>query len=159
MQLTTFTDYSLRVLMYVAIAPQGRRATVPAVAEAYGISRSHLTKVVHHLGRNGVLRNVRGRGGGLELARAAEAISIGQVVRAASAHQVLVECFDRASDGCVVTRGCRLRHALAVAAEAFYKTLDGYSLADIVANRDVLAGLLGTPVIVGQPIARQRRSR
>lgn len=142
MQLTTFTDYSLRVLMYVAVAPDGRRATVPAVATAYGISRSHLTKVVHHLGRIGVLRNVRGRGGGLELARPAAEISVGAVVRATSAGQALVECFDGANDSCAVTRGCRLRRALGLAAEAFYRTLDAYSLADIVENGDVLAVLL-----------------
>ena len=71
MRLTNFTDYCLRVLMYVAVRSPGRRATVAQIARDYGISRAHLTKVVHHLGATGVLRNVRGRNGGLELARPA----------------------------------------------------------------------------------------
>jgi Rrf2 family transcriptional regulator, nitric oxide-sensitive transcriptional repressor len=142
MQMTSFTDYCLRVLMYVAVAPAGKRATVADIATAFGISRSHLTKVVHRLGKTGALRNVQGRGGGLELARPAAEINVGAVVRSVDAGTVLVECFDRRTNHCVIAPTCRLREALVVAIEAFYKVLDGYTVADITSNRQPLAKIL-----------------
>ena len=142
MRLTKFTDYCLRVLMYVAVQPAGARVTVPQIASAFGISRTHLTKVVHHLGATGVLRNVRGRGGGFELARPAAEVNIGAVVREADSDAALVECFDRRTNRCVITRVCRLRGALATAIDAFYAALDRYTLVDITGNREPLAELL-----------------
>ena len=94
MKLTTFTDYSLRVLIYVAAAPAGR-ATIGEIARAFDISENHLMKVVHLLGRSGLLTNVRGKGGGLELARAPELINIGKVVRMTEGRPIPAECFDR----------------------------------------------------------------
>jgi Rrf2 family transcriptional regulator, nitric oxide-sensitive transcriptional repressor len=142
MQMTNFTDYCLRVLMYVAVASPGKRATVVDIATAFGISRSHLTKVVHRLGKTGALRNVQGRGGGLELARPAAEINVGAVVRSVDAGTVLVECFDLKTNRCVIAPTCRLRDALGAANEAFYKVLDGYTLADITSNRQPLAKIL-----------------
>ena len=142
MQLTSFTDYCLRVLMYVAVTPPAQRATVAEIATAFGISRSHLTKVVHRLGKTGALRNVQGRGGGLELARPAAEINVGAVVRSVESGDALVECFDRQASHCVIAPACRLREALGAAHEAFFRVLDGYTLADITSNRQPLAKIL-----------------
>jgi len=142
MRLTKFTDYCLRVLMYVAVQPVGARVTVPQIASAFGISRTHLTKVVHHLGATGVLRNVRGRGGGFELARPAAEVNIGAVVRGADSDVALVECFDPRTNRCVITPVCRLRGALETAIDAFYAALDRYTLADITGNREPLVELM-----------------
>lgn len=140
MRLTTFSDYSLRVLIYLA-TDADRRATIAEIAQAFGISENHLMKVVHFLGRGGWLRNVRGRGGGLELARPPGDIRVGAVVRASETH-LPAECFDRATNRCVITPVCKLKHALAEASAAFYGTLDRYTLADIAGNRRALAKIL-----------------
>jgi Rrf2 family nitric oxide-sensitive transcriptional repressor len=135
MRLTTFTDYSLRVLIHLATAPEGR-ATIAQVAEAFDISEHHLVKVVHLLGREGFLVNTRGRGGGLRLAAAPSAISVGRVVRATEGLDVPAECFDRENDQCAISGICRLATVLAEALTAFYRVLDSYTLHDLVHNRD-----------------------
>jgi Rrf2 family nitric oxide-sensitive transcriptional repressor len=140
MRLTTFSDYSLRVLIFLAADPQ-RRATIAEIAQSFDISENHLMKVVQFLGRQGSLRNRRGKGGGMELARPPAAIRIGAVVRACES-QVPAECFDADANRCVITPVCRLRHALAEASAAFYDTLDRYTLDDIAANRRALAKIL-----------------
>lgn len=141
MKLNVFTDYSLRVLIYLAAAP-GRRATIGEIAAAFGISAHHLTKVVHFLGKAGYLANVRGKGGGLSLARPAEHIGVGEVVRLSEGADQPAECFDRAHNRCAIAGVCRLSGALAQAMQAFHAVLDGYTLQDLVSNRDTLAGLL-----------------
>src|SRR5216117_3898872 len=118
MRLTTFTDYSLRVLIFLAARPR-RRATIAEIADAFGISGNHLMKVSHVLGKAGVLANVRGKGGGLELAMAPDAISVGQIVRITEGAPHLAECFD-ASSGCRIEQACHLRAILGEAACAFY---------------------------------------
>ncbi|HEV2227775.1 MAG TPA: Rrf2 family transcriptional regulator [Steroidobacteraceae bacterium] len=140
MRLTAFTDYSLRVLMYVAARP-GVTTTIAEIAAAFGISKSHLSKVVHDLGRKGLLANARGRGGGIVLGRPAASINIGAVIRAAEA-DALVECFDPRTNRCVITPACRLRSVLGEALAALYATLDRYTLEDIVHNRQRLRRLL-----------------
>jgi Rrf2 family nitric oxide-sensitive transcriptional repressor len=130
MRLTKFTDYSLRVLMYLAHAPEGR-STIAEVAAAFGISEHHLVKVVHFLGRERLLINARGRHGGLRLARAAAEINLADVIRLAEGRDLPAECFDRASNTCVLAGGCRLQGALKEALESFYRTLGQYSLADL----------------------------
>ena len=154
MRLTSFTDYSLRVLMYLAARP-GTRATIPDVAAAYGISASHLTKVVHHLGQRGLLTNVRGRGGGFELALAPGRINIGAVVRAAEAEAALVECFDRKTNHCVITPVCGLRGVLTEAIDAFFATLDRYTLDDITSNRRQLQKALEIAPPMVAPLRRR----
>lgn len=141
MRLTTFTDYSLRVLMYVAARPEGR-ATIAEIAAAYDISEHHLTKVAHFLGKEGYLENLRGRGGGLMLARAPAAINVGDVVKATEGGDVPAECFERDTNCCAITVDCRLKHALAKAVDAFYDTLRGYTLEDVVRNRRALGKVL-----------------
>lgn len=142
MRLSNFTDYSLRVLMYLAADPD-RRATIAEIAAAYDISEHHLVKVVHFLGRSGWLLNLRGRGGGIELALPPQAINLGEVVRAAEGDPMPAECFDRARNECRITRACRLRGVLAEAVEAFHAALDRYTVADLVPNRMALVRLLG----------------
>ena len=141
MKLTTFTDYSLRVLIHVASAPEAR-ATIGEVARAYGISENHLVKVVHMLGREGFLFNTRGRGGGLRLARPAAQITVGQVVRAAEGDDVPAECFSASAKPCAIAGCCRLAGILAEAMDAFHAVLERYTLAELVADRDKLAAVL-----------------
>jgi len=141
MRLTTFTDYSLRVLIYIAATP-GRRATILEVAKAFGISENHLIKVVHFLGKAGLLANVRGRGGGLELARPASAVNIGQVIRMTERGDLPAECFDRRTNTCPITANCRLRRILEEAVQSFYGTLEKYSLQDLLRNRAALSKVL-----------------
>ena len=146
MQLTRYTDYSLRVLIYLAVH-QKALATIEEIAEAYGISRAHLTKIVHRLGLAGYVETVRGRGGGLRLARLPEKIRVGQVVRHAEETMALVECFDPETSHCRIEPVCGLRTALKDALDAFLRTLDGYTLADLVARRrQPLARLLEMPL-------------
>ena len=141
MKLTTFTDYSLRTLMFVAANPQDR-ATIAQIAGAFGISEHHLTKVVHALGRNGWLANVRGKGGGLSLAMRADEIGVGQVVRQTEGAAMPAECFSEDGGHCVIAPVCRLRGVLGEAVEAFYGVLDRYTLADLARNRQALARIL-----------------
>jgi Rrf2 family nitric oxide-sensitive transcriptional repressor len=144
MRLTTFTDYALRVLIYVAVHPE-RRTTISEIATAFDISENHLTKIVHTLGKEGFLVNVRGRGGGIELARPPASISVGAVVRATESH-VPAECFDRSSNTCHIAPHCRLRSVLAEAVRAFDAVLSKYTLADLVANERALAKMLIVPL-------------
>mgnify|MGYP001206752011 FL=1 len=141
MRLTTFSDYSMRLLIYVAAAPE-RKATIAEVAKAYGISAHHLVKVVHLLGRHGLLRNTRGRGGGIELARPASAINIADVVRLTEAGDMPAECFDRETDTCRLTRACRLKRALDEAVAGFYAALGRYTLEDVAIHRSKIIRLL-----------------
>ena len=140
MHLTTFTDYSLRVLIHVATAPEGR-TTIAQIAQSYAISEHHLVKVVHLLGQEGVLLNTRGRGGGLALARAPREINVGALVRLTEGESVPAECF-REDGRCVIGRVCRLAGVLASAEAAFYKVLDACSLAELVDNRRALVSIL-----------------
>lgn len=141
MRLTVYTDYSLRVLMYVALQTE-RLPTIGEIASSYGISRNHLMKVVHELGVAGYLETVRGKNGGLRMARLASEIVLGEVVRRTEPDMALVPCFDRANAPCVITPACTLRRALHEARSAFLKVLDSYTLADLIENRDALNGLL-----------------
>jgi Rrf2 family nitric oxide-sensitive transcriptional repressor len=139
-KLTTFTDYSLRVLVYVATAPVGH-ATIAEVARAFAISENHLVKVVHLLGREGLLLNTRGRGGGLALARPVAGIKVGEVVRMTEGGDHLAECFEDAGN-CAIAPVCRLAGVLGEAMAAFYRVLDGCTLADLVENRRELAAIM-----------------
>jgi Rrf2 family nitric oxide-sensitive transcriptional repressor len=143
MRLTVYSDISLRLLMYVALK-DGALVTIQEVADAYGISRNHLMKVAFQLGRAGFLDTVRGRGGGLRLARPAEEIGLGAVVRATEEDFDMVECFDPRTDRCVITGPCRLRGVLSKALKAYLAVLDEYSLADLTRRNPVLAQLLMT---------------
>lgn len=141
MKLTSFTDYALRVLIYLAARP-GRRATIAEIAASFAISENHLTKVVHFLGKTGWLANVRGKGGGLELGLAPELIGVGAVVRLTEGEALPAECFSAEGGHCAITPICKLRDVLGEAVDAFYKVLDRYTLADLVHNRQAIARML-----------------
>jgi Rrf2 family nitric oxide-sensitive transcriptional repressor len=133
MQLTAFTDYALRVLIYAAARPEQRCVTTD-VASSFGIARHHAVKVVNELQHLGYLETVRGRDGGFALARDAAQIRIGDVVRRTEGTMALVECFERESNTCPLARACGLQRALNEAFGAFLTVLDRYSLADLVAQ-------------------------
>ncbi len=145
MRLTTFSDYSLRVLIYLGTAP-GRLATIEQIATAYGISGNHLMKVVHQLAQHRYIETVRGKGGGMRLARVPEAINVGQVVRATEDSLALVECFEGGASDCRIERACVLKQALGQALDAFLGVLDRYTLADLIGPAQPLARSLGMPV-------------
>jgi Rrf2 family nitric oxide-sensitive transcriptional repressor len=129
MQLTKFSDYALRVLMY-AHAAGDRRVTIEEMAASYRISRAHLMKVVNALTRAGYLTAVRGRSGGLRLARPADQIRLGQVIRSTEPDFALVECFATGNQ-CVITACCRLPRVLNQALVAFLDALDQHTVASI----------------------------
>jgi len=141
MKLTTFTDYSLRVLIYLAAQP-AERATIAQIAGAFQVSENHLVKVVHFLGKQGWLANVRGKGGGLELGMPPEAIIVGRVVRETEGTDPIAECFGDTDGDCAIAPDCRLRGVLGESIKAFYGVLDRYTLADLVNNRQRLAQVL-----------------
>lgn len=134
MQLTLYSDYSLRVLIYLALEPE-QRVTIEEIARSYEISKAHLTKVVHQLGLRGYVETLRGQGGGLRLAMRPEEIGVGELVRATEENLTLVECFDPASSRCAIEAACGLRPVLQEALDAFLAVLDRYTLADLVARR------------------------
>jgi Rrf2 family nitric oxide-sensitive transcriptional repressor len=133
MQLSRFTDYACRALLYAAVHEDGR-CTVDDLAGAFGVSRHHLVKVVNELQHLGYLETRRGRGGGLSLARQPAAIRLGELVRHTEASLALVECFDSKTARCPLTPACRLKGVLGEAADAFFAVLDRYSLADLIAQ-------------------------
>jgi Rrf2 family nitric oxide-sensitive transcriptional repressor len=153
MRLSTYSDYALRVLLFLGMHP-GERATVAGIAEAYGISANHLTKVVQELARRGYIETARGKGGGMRLALAPAEINVGAVVRATEEGSRLVECFDRASCGCRIEPACALRGMLRRALEAFYGELDRHTLAELLVPRNHLLRLLAP---VRPPAARTAR--
>lgn len=153
MRLTVYTDYALRLLMYLALKDNGR-ATIAEIAKSYGISRNHLMKVAYELGQAGYVETLRGRGGGLKLAKPAEAIGLADVVRHTEQDMALVPCFKPIDAPCVIRPSCVLRHALARANAAFVDVLDEYSLSDLVKPRTPLRGLLSMPSAGGRNNAR-----
>lgn len=130
MKLTHYSDYSLRVLIYLAVRTE-RLATITEISNSYGISRNHVVKVVHHLGKLGYLETMRGKHGGLRLAGKPEDINVGKVVRETEATLQIVECFGN-DNACVLSPVCVLKNALGEALDAFLGTLDQYTLKDLV---------------------------
>jgi Rrf2 family nitric oxide-sensitive transcriptional repressor len=142
MQLTRYSDYSLRVLIFLAVQREGL-ATTEQIAKAYGISLAHLSKVVKHLARRGYVETVRGRSGGLRLAVPPEEIVLGEVVRSTEETLALVECFSAPGSGaCRIESACDLARVLDQALRAFLAVLDGHTLADVVRRRTALRQLL-----------------
>ena len=129
MHLTRFTDYGLRTLIYLALRPDGL-ASIAEISGAYRISENHMVKVVHHLGQAGLIETIRGRNGGIRLARPAEDIGLGHVVRATEHSLALVEC--QAGEPCAIGGVCRLQGIMDEAKEAMLAVFDRYSLADVI---------------------------
>lgn len=141
MQLTRYTDYSLSVLIYLGLKSDGW-ATITELAEFHAISRNHLVKVVHHLAQRGFIHTLRGKHGGMALARAPELIGIGDVIRRTEPNFNIAECFNPATNHCVLGPDCRLKAMLSEANLAFLAVLDRYTIADAVANQTLLTSLL-----------------
>jgi Rrf2 family transcriptional regulator, nitric oxide-sensitive transcriptional repressor len=145
MRLTDYTDYSLRVMLYLALRRDGL-ATIQEISDAYGISKNHLMKVVQRLGELGWVDTVRGRNGGLRLAPNSPSLSVGAVVRQTENDFALVGCFpDEQGERrqCVIEPQCRLKHALAAARDAFLAELDRHTIGEIAQPASGLSGLLG----------------
>lgn len=144
MRLTVHADYTLRVLMYLALrARSGAGATIAEIASAYGISRAHLMKVVHELAQHGYVLTTRGRGGGARLARRPSEISIGAVVRMAEKDFSVVNCHERPqTSNCAIEPACALKYGMRRAMDAFLLELDRMTLADAIIAPNVAATLL-----------------
>lgn len=153
MRLTAFSDYTMRVLMFLA-TERGRLVTIPEIAAAYGISGNHLTKVVHQLVRAGVVESTRGKGGGIRLAREPGDIRLGAILRASEGGAPLVECLAGdanataatttadAAGTCCLAPVCRLSGVVEEAFSALYATFDRYTLADLVADPPRISAIL-----------------
>jgi Rrf2 family nitric oxide-sensitive transcriptional repressor len=140
MQLTLFSDYALRIALYLASHPE-RRCSVDEISRAYGISRAHLVKVVQRLTELEIVSAARGRGGGLSLARAPEDVNVGALVRATEPHFDIVECFDMGTNTCPIAPACGLKGTLVRAQRAFLAVLDESTLADYLPRREKLLTL------------------
>jgi Rrf2 family nitric oxide-sensitive transcriptional repressor len=145
MHLTVYTDYTLRVMMYLALKyPDGGVATIDEIAGAYGISRNHLTKITHELSRAGFIETTRGRAGGARLARAPEQISVGEIVRVAEKDFSVVRCHDMTvAHDCAIFPACNLRRKLYRAVDAFLHELDTITLREAIAAPTVAMTILG----------------
>jgi Rrf2 family nitric oxide-sensitive transcriptional repressor len=144
MQMTLRSNHGMRLLMFCAMAPNGP-IPVSRIAKACNVSEAHLAKIAHHLATLGFVETLRGRGGGVRLARPARDINIGAVIRATETGPLAAQCAEDGDDACPLTLGCRFRGIMERAYEAFLSVLDGHNLADLVDGNPALrrsAGLL-----------------
>ena len=141
MRLTTFSDYSLRMLIYLAVRREGL-STIQGIADSYGVSKNHMMKVAHILGQMGYVETIRGKNGGLRLAMEPEEIRVGAVIRRTEEESALVQCFKTTGELCRIEGACALKGMFAEALQAFLTVLDGYTLADVVKYRAPLGRLL-----------------
>ncbi|MBU6487095.1 MAG: Rrf2 family transcriptional regulator [Burkholderiales bacterium] len=156
MRLTDYTDYALRVLLFLALREEGL-TTIQDISDAYGISKNHLMKVVQRLGELGWIDTVRGRNGGLRLNQRSLALTIGQVVRATEGDFAIVGCFPREGAeprSCVIEPQCRLKHVFESARGAFLAELDRYTLRELASPAAPLADLLGLRAVSASGRAR-----
>lgn len=144
MRLTMYTDFSLRVLIYLGTKEPDKLTTIQEISEAYNISKNHLTKVTFELGKAGFIQTVRGRGGGIRLADLPQNINVGTVVRKMEDDFHLVECFDPATNRCPISPVCGLRGVLGKALHAYLAVLDEYTLEDLMFNKEGLREILKT---------------
>ncbi|MCW8881713.1 MAG: Rrf2 family transcriptional regulator [Sedimenticola sp.] len=141
MRLTTFSDYTIRVLIYIGLRP-GEMATIGELAEAYAISKNHLMKVVYHLGQQGYVETVRGKGGGFYIALDPQDINIGELIRSTEQGTVMTACFTEGSCACRIETACQMKDMLEESIAAFYQVLDRYTLADLLKSKTRLSKLL-----------------
>lgn len=137
-----YTDYSLRVLIYLGSKPEGKLTTIQEISDAYNISKNHLMKVTFELGKAGFIHTVRGRGGGIRLAELPAHINVGTVVRKMEDDFHIVECFSQEHNRCPIAPVCGLRGVLGKALQAYFSVLDDYTLEDLLFNRESLQAIL-----------------
>ena len=158
MRLAEYTDYTLRVLMYCAARPQ-QLVTIGELADHHRVSKNHLMKIVNDLARQGIVETTRGRGGGLRLMKDARQIRVGDVVRASETDFRLVECFDPETNQCTLSPSCRLKGLFNGALKAYFKALDGMTLAELAAPASTSATdvpISGTPLVhMASPASRR----
>lgn len=154
MELTKYTDYSLRILIYLGLN-NDRLVTIDEVSEAYGISRNHVAKAVFNLSQMGIILTSRGRGGGMRLARPPEDINIGALVRQTEPHMNMLECFDTSINTCPLIDACRLKSLIKKAKRAFLAVLDECTLADMLGSRAPRMAHLLTIRNAGEETPRQ----
>lgn len=143
MNLKKYTDYALRVLILTGMKSDKELATIKEISAVYRVSQEHLRKVVHELAKMGFIESIRGRNGGIRLAKPAEEINIGKLIRKLEADFVLLECFDKGTNHCVISPACTLKHVLNKALIAFFNVLDEYTLKDLINNEEELRKLMG----------------
>ncbi len=153
MRLTTFTDYSLRILIYLGLQDKPL-PTIQEIAEHYDISKNHLMKAVRRLAQLGYVETLRGKNGGVRLARPARDIRIGAVIRQVEENMAVAECLDPLAGQCRIDGACALKGFFAEALEAFLTVLDRYTLEDILKNRAALSKALG---IAFTPVAKEKK--
>lgn len=141
MQLTQFTDYSLRALIYIAL--KNESCTIKDINEAYGISQNHMMKIIHNLAKMGLIKTSRGKNGGITFAKGAETINLGELIQQLEPHFDLVPCFNQSKANCCIAPACRLKSILHQANLAFMQVLTQYTLADVLKNKSDLSSLLG----------------
>ncbi|MBT2653139.1 MULTISPECIES: nitric oxide-sensing transcriptional repressor NsrR [Oceanobacillus] len=143
MNLKKYTDYALRVLIFTGLKSDQELANIKEIAEVYQISQEHLRKVVHELTKKELVVTIRGRNGGIKLAKPASEINIGHLIRQLENDFVLLECFDKGTNHCVISPGCTLKHVINKALVAFFKVLEEYTLEDLIKNEEELLALMG----------------
>ncbi|KAB8036862.1 Rrf2 family transcriptional regulator [Silvanigrella paludirubra] len=136
MQLTLYTDYSLRVLIYLA-TKKDDLSTIDEISNKFNISKNHLTRVVHKLGEKGVIKTIRGKGGGICLAHSPKDINLGKIIKEMESNFELVECFNPEKNTCMLSPYCSLKGILYEARQAFFKVLENKTLADIAVNKNI----------------------
>ncbi len=137
MRLTYYSDYSLRVLIYLSTESNEKLVNIKDIAEAYDISKNHLMKIIYNLGKMGYIETIRGRNGGIRLAKLPSDINIGELIRKTEEDFHIVECFEH-NNNCVITPVCSLKHIFNKALGQFLQVLDQYTIEDVVQNNFML---------------------
>lgn len=145
MQLTQFTDYALRTLIYVAVRKQDS-CTIANIAETYQISKNHLVKVVHRLSQLNLLKTTRGNKGGLQFNVDPKQVKLGDLIQKLEPHFCLVECLDPQNKTCIILPACRLKKILHKAKQHFIQILNEYTLADVLDNPNQLRTLFAKAI-------------
>lgn len=143
MQLKKYTDYALRVLIFTGAKSGDELASIKEISDTFSISQNHLGKVVFELNKKGYLETVRGRNGGIRLAKPPEEMNVGEIVRQFEDDFAILECFDQSKNQCVITPACTLKYALNEAVQAFLAVLDTYTVKDLLTNQGQLKKLMG----------------
>ncbi|WP_181350812.1 Rrf2 family transcriptional regulator [Thalassobacillus sp. CUG 92003] len=144
MRLKKYTDYALRVLIYVGSKPEGELSSIKEISDVFNVSENHLGKVVNQLNKHNLVETIRGRAGGIRMAKNPAFINVGSVVRKMEDDFTILECFDADTNACVITVSCKLKHVLGDALQAFLGVLDQYTLEDLLENRLELQALMDT---------------
>ncbi|WP_163102146.1 Rrf2 family transcriptional regulator [Peribacillus alkalitolerans] len=151
MRLTSYSDYSVRVLIYLSIHHE-KLNNIKDIAHVYDISKNHLMKIIYNLGKLGYIETIRGRNGGIRLAKEPNEINLGALLRQTEEDFHIVECFSKDHNHCAISPVCNLKGVFYQAKQAFLQVLDSYTLEDVVTNRIVLKEYLQNPKTVPEII-------